>query len=337
MEAARGEAVGVNKREITMRKFCYSVCVIMFFNHCFDKKCLAVQEPNGIDFKDQFYAEVLKSSIDEVYLTESGEIPDYAKISFQESIIEESHRVKQKYTSMIVQWYKSNLSPLDYQEAALIILSHLELNEKRLLTFGTIVTIFGIPDEIYFCGYCSDEFGTIASEQRFVARYEKRDIAFKFSVTGFCSDVHIYSSIENRGIKRWPQNYAYSKENPILCNFKQGDELYKKLCEEIEIMKREKPGYYDWVSYMERWPKDHKVPYAKRQVDIMMVDRILDNVVIVYLKVTGNKETLYCDTWWKSDADKWVLLNDEQVSLYFEISPSDNKKSENPATVTVKK
>lgn len=277
----------------------------------------AVQEPNSIDFKDPFYTEVLKASVDEAYLMPSGEIPNYIISPFQNAIIKEAELAKQQHDYMVSQWAEPNLPPYAYQAAALSILSHLELNEKRLLTFGLVINTFGIPDAVVFNAYCSDENGTIETFERFVAVYRQKDVAFKFSASGFCCAIHIYSSVENKNKIRWPQKYSYLKQHPVLYRFTQQDELYISLCKTIEKERQEKSSYYDWVGYMEQWPKDHKVPAAEYELEIMMVDHVLDDLAIACLKIKRNRETLCCGTWWKYEGDQWVLLNDEQVTFYF--------------------
>ena len=293
------------------------ICTILL-SHCFyHSSCFAAQEPNSIDFEDPFYAAVLKASVNEAYLTESGEIRDFEKAYQQKKIIEDARFAEQQYTDMLDRWHEPNLLSSEYQDAAYWVLSHFELNEKKLLTFGLVVDAFGIPDNIHFAAYGSDESGTLAHELRFTATYKQRDIDFEFSVTDLCRAIDISSSCLNRVIIRWPQNYSYIKQHPVLYGFDKNDEVYKSLCKAIEKIQQEKNSFYHWMGYMEQWPKDFKVQQAPYDLEIMMIDHAMDNLVIICLKIAGENKTLYCNTWWKRQADKWILLNDEQASQYF--------------------
>lgn len=294
------------------------VVYAILFPSCFVSSiCFAVQDPNSINFKDPFYAEVLKASVNELYLTESGEIPDDEEAYQKKKIIKDANYAEQHYSQMLDQWHEPNLVISEYQDAAYWILTHFEINEKRLLTFGLAIDTFGVPDTVDFVGYCSDEFGTEASTLRFKAKYQARGVELGFSAMGFCCGDTLISSMHYTNIIRWPQNYSYVNQRPILYGLKKEGVLYKKLCQVIEKIQLEKRSYYDWVGYMEGWPKDFKVEQAAYNLEIMMIDHALDNLAIIYLKITRGKETLYCGTWWERKMDGWVLLNDEQVSRYF--------------------
>ena len=268
----------------------------------------ANQDSNCINFKDPFYTGILKTTMSELI-----DDPNYCMVSIKN----EAEKARQQYEAMTAVWNDPNQS-VYHREAATWILTHLELNEKRWLTLGTVVQMFGVPDDIEYFGLrFNGKDGIDPDTERFEVHYLEKRIAVRFSVMGFVDIVLDMDSISNTGRFYWPRQFYCAEKLPIMSFGSVEQEDFKNEC--LMGLTAFLSGHGDnWKSAIgNEWTAAGNTRESLHlDVKLMMLDVIRNDLVGAFYEIKHDDATLYKNIWCFFDEKKWVLIKDEELSKF---------------------
>lgn len=290
-----------------MKLLFHRFCMI-FMGYFVILSAFAGQDPNSIDFEDPFYTGILKTT-----MLEMIDDPNYCIVSIQN----EAEKARQKYVEVTAQWCDPNITTSSaYQEAATWILTHLELNEKKWLTFGTAVQMFGMPDHIEFLGFhFNGNDGMDADMERLEAFYPEKGITVEISVMGFVSHVGIINSvIQGRGRFYWPRQFYCAEKLPIISiNLIEQQEFNND--RHMELTTFLNGLCVTWKDEIEnKWIIAGNTKESLHlQVKLMLLDVIRNDLVGAFYEIKHDDATLYKNVWCFFDGKKWELIKDDEL------------------------
>jgi len=220
-------------------------------------------------------------------------------------------------------WNASDSASEDYQKAANIIVTDLEINKEQWLTLGNIIKYFGSPVNIDGLFPRTDEDGNvIVIPYDFNVYYEDKKIRFNFSLSGFLQSVMLVSLGGSResgsGRTHWPHDYTYAKDFPIYAGFEYDKKINEFFLNRTKERIKDAIRKKKFFANIERLTPQEKELIDFKNVKIYLIDGITDELAIVFLEFSTKEMTRCYSAWFYKSDGQWHDCSSRDIELIAE-------------------